>query len=114
MNVLIQNRNLPTEAIIDSHIRERIDRLAGETRLDSVSVVLIREPEAAPPIRAEIHVAVPGPDLRAKAVDATPGQAFRRAFDMILRKLKLRRENRSRQQKHGALRTSLSRGSMAR
>jgi ribosome-associated translation inhibitor RaiA len=114
MNVLIQNRNLPTEAIIDSHIRERIDRLAGETRLDSVSVVLIREPEAAPPIRAEIHVAVPGPDLRAKAADATPGQAFRRAFDSILRKLKLRRENRTRQQKLGSVRGKFSQGAYAR
>jgi len=76
--------------------------------------VLTRKPESAPPIRAEIHVAVPGPDLRAEASDHTPGQAFKRAFDAILSKLRLRRLNRSRQQKDGSVRTSLSRGSFVR
>lgn len=106
MKLTIRNRNLPSVRTLDALIETRLLALVERVRIDEASVVVEHCREASPPFRVEIHLAVPGPDLRAERIDATPLQAFTRALDDIELRLRERAQNRLDRAPARALRTS--------
>ncbi len=90
MKLTIRNRNISTEHAIDALIEASLIALAGRVRIDDATVTIERLAEASPPYRVQLHLAVPGPDLRAEHQDSTARQAFTRALDDIERKLRER------------------------
>ena len=90
MKLTIRNRNLSPEPAFDALIEARLIALADRVRIDDATVTIERLAEASPPYRVQLHIAVPGPDLRAEHNDSTARQAFTRALDDIERKLRER------------------------
>ncbi len=95
MKLTIQNRNIATISTLDSLIETRLQLLGNRVRIDQATVVLERRPEASPAYRVHLHVAVPGPDLKAVRVDNTPFQAFTRALSEIEEVLRERERKRA-------------------
>ncbi len=90
MKLTIRNLNLSAEHALDALIEARLIALAERVRIDDATVTIERLAEASPPYRVQLHIAVPGPDLRAEHNDSTVRQAFTRALDEIERKLRER------------------------
>jgi ribosome-associated translation inhibitor RaiA len=88
MKLTIRNGNLVTEHAFDALIESRLIALADRVRIDDALVTIERLSDASPPYRVQLHIAVPGPDLRAEHNDNTARQAFTRALDDIERKLR--------------------------
>ncbi len=109
MKITIRNRNLSTDQTFDTLIENRVLALAGRCRLDEVTVLIERRPEASPQFRVNLQVAVPGPDLRCERVDHTALRAFVRALEMIEEKLTERAAKRVAGTRHRSLRTAGSR-----
>ena len=94
MKLIIRNRHLPPINAIDALIETRLIGLTENLQIDEATVLVEHRRDASPPYRVELHLAVPGPDLRAERIDHTPLQAFTRALDDIERKLRQRAHNR--------------------
>jgi ribosome-associated translation inhibitor RaiA len=94
MKLIIRNRHLPPINAIDGVIESRLIGLTSGLQVDEAVVLVEHRRNASPPYRVELHLAVPGPDLRAERIDHTPLQAFTRALDDIERKLRQRTRSR--------------------
>jgi ribosomal subunit interface protein len=94
MKLTIRNRHLTPTNSIDALIETRLITLTERLHIDEATVVVEHRREASPAYRVELHLAVPGPDLRAERIDNTPLQAFTRALEDIERKLRDRALNR--------------------
>jgi ribosome-associated translation inhibitor RaiA len=94
MKLTIRNRNLSSASTLDTVIETRLLTLAARVRIEDATVTVERSLDASPPYRVEIHLAVPGPDLRAERSDNTPLQAFTGALAEIERHLRERAVNR--------------------
>lgn len=106
MKLNIQNKNLTAHNLLDTLIEARLRLLRTRVRIDEATVVIERMPEASPPYRVELHLAVPGPDLRSSQVDNTPVQAFTRALSEIEEHLRDRQRTRDLRGPSKARRTS--------
>lgn len=95
MKLTIRNRHLPPTNAIDGVIETRLINLTQAVQIEEAVVLVEHRRESSPPYRVELHLAVPGPDLRAERIDHTPMQAFTRALDEIERKLRERTARRS-------------------
>ncbi len=103
MKLTIRNHTFRAAHTLDSLIETRLLALAGRVRIDDATVLVEHRADASPPFRVEIHVAVPGPDLRTERIDNTPVQAFTRAVEDIenrLRERSLKRLGRSSSRAH--------------
>lgn len=109
MKLTIRNRNLVTEHAFDALIESRLIALADRVKIDDATVTLERLTDASPPYRVQLHIAVPGPDLRAEHNDNTARQAFTRALDDIERKLRERELKRIGRTRSRAPRTCVTR-----
>jgi ribosome-associated translation inhibitor RaiA len=96
MNLTIRHRRLRSFHALDSMVEDRLFALAALARIDDASVVLEHRVEESPAYRAEVHIAVPGPDLSVEAVDHTLANAFHRAVTELEGKLRERAEQRGR------------------
>lgn len=97
MKLTIRHRHVRSFHALDSMIETRLFALAELCRIEDAVVVLEHRAEESPAYRAEVHVAVPGPDLSVEAVDHTVANAFRRAVSELEGKL---RERVARRQRH--------------
>ena len=106
MKITIRNRNLSADQTFDALIENRILALATRCRLDDVAVLIERRSEASPQYRVDLHVAVPGPDLRCECVDHSPLRAFQRALEQVEEKLEARSAKRVGNTRTRSLRTA--------
>jgi ribosome-associated translation inhibitor RaiA len=90
MKLTIRNRHLAPDQSLDVLIENRLVTLSERVRLDEATVAVERRPEASPQFRVELHLAVPGPDLRAERVDHSPVRAFTRALEDLEARLRER------------------------
>jgi len=98
MKITIRHRLLRSRHDLDSLVEERLLALARIARIEEASVLLEQRAEKSPAFRAEVCVMIPGPDLRAEAVDHTLANAVRRALALLKAKLDeraFRRERRA-------------------
>jgi len=79
MNLTIRHRHLRSFHALDSMVEEHLFALAELVRIDDANVLLEHRSEESPAYRAEVRLAVSGPDLSAEAVGHTVAHAFRRA-----------------------------------
>jgi ribosomal subunit interface protein len=96
MKLTIHHLHITASHTLDSLVEDRLIALAELNRIDDAEVVLEHQSEKSPAFRAEVHIAVPGPDLSAEAVDHTAANAFRRAVAQIESKLRERAFRRGR------------------
>jgi ribosome-associated translation inhibitor RaiA len=96
MNLTIRHRHLRSFHALDSMVEKRVFALAELARIDDASVMLEHRAEESPAYRAEVHIAVPGPDLSVEAVDHTLANAFERAVSELEGKLRERAGQRQR------------------
>ena len=94
MKLTIRHRHLRSFHALDSMVEERVLALAEFGRIDDASVLLEHRAEESPAYRAEVRIAVSGPDLCAEAIDHTVAHAFRRAIGELEGKLRERAERR--------------------
>lgn len=90
MNLTIRHRRLRSFHALDAMVEDRLFALAELARIDDANVVLEHRVEESPAYRAEVRIAVPGPDLSAEAVDHTVANAFCRAVAELEGKLRER------------------------
>lgn len=94
MNLTIRHRRLRSFHALDSMVEDRLFALGEIAPIDEASVVLEHRAEESPAYRAEVHIAVPGPDLSVEAVDHTLANAFHRAVCELEVKLRERVQRR--------------------
>ncbi len=102
MKLTIRHRHLRSFHALDTMVEDRLFALAEIGRIDDACVTLERRSEESPAYRAEVRIAVPGPDLSAEAVDHTVAHAFRRAATELERKLRERARRRDRTRRGAA------------
>jgi hypothetical protein len=98
MRITIRHHLLHSRHDLDALVEEQLLALARTTRIEDASVLLEQRAEKSPAFRAEVCVTIPGPDLRAEAVDHTVANAVRRALALLKAKLAeraFRRERRT-------------------
>lgn len=96
MKLTIRHRSLRSFHALDAMVENHMIALAELCRIEDASVILERRSEESPSFRAEVRIAVPGPDLSAEAVDHTAANAFRRAVLELEGKLRDRSQRRER------------------
>ena len=98
MKLTIRHRHLRSFHALDSMVEDRLIALGELAEIGDASVLLEHRAGESPAYRAEVRIAVPGPDLSAEAADHTVANAFRRAVAEIegrLRERALRRARRT-------------------
>lgn len=98
MKLTIRHRRLRSFHALDSMVEDHLFALAELGQIDDALVLLEHRVEESPAYRAEVRIAVPGPDLSAEAVDHTVANAFRRAVSELEGKLRDRTTRRERRQ----------------
>ena len=80
MRLVLHHRFVRSTHDLDSLVEERILALAPRLAIEQANICLEHRPEASPAYRVTIHLVVPGPDLRAEAVNHTLPTAFDKAL----------------------------------
>lgn len=106
MKITIHHQTIRASNALNSMVEEQIFALTEFIRVDDANVTLQHRPEESPAYRAEVRMAVSGPDLTVVAVDHTIENAFLRAVTELEMKLRERAFRRDRQvvghRKHAA------------
>lgn len=106
MKIIIHHQTIRASNALHSLVEEQIFALTEFIRVDAAKVTLQHRPEESPAYRAEVSVAVSGPDLTVEAVDHTIENAFLHAVKELELKLRERAFRRDRQivghRKHAA------------
>ena len=71
MKIQIQIRGLNANASLRAWLEKQLERLHSLIPVSTAEVVLEREQNNAPAFHAQVHLAVPGPDIHAEARDHT-------------------------------------------
>ena len=76
-------------------VRQQIERLRRDLKIDEAKIVIERRREASPAFRLEAHLVTPGPDVFASARDHTLQAALRKLIKRLEAKIADRRERRA-------------------
>jgi ribosomal subunit interface protein len=71
MKIRFQIRGLNANPGLRGWLEKQLERLHSVIPVSTAEVVLERERDNAPAFRAQVHLAVPGPDIHASARDHT-------------------------------------------
>jgi ribosome-associated translation inhibitor RaiA len=71
MKIQFRIRGLNANAGLRAWLEKQLERLQNRIPVSTAEVVLERERDSAPAFRAQVHLAVPGPDIHAAARDHT-------------------------------------------
>ncbi len=71
MKIQFRIRGLNANAGLRAWLEQQLERLQSLIPVTTAEIVLERERESAPAFRAQVHLAVPGPDIHAAARDHT-------------------------------------------
>jgi ribosomal subunit interface protein len=80
MKLNVQHHNLRSTHELDSLLEQRIFKLEPRLQIDEACVRLECRWEKSPAYRVAIHIATPGPDLKAEGRDHTVRAAIGKAF----------------------------------
>ena len=95
MNIQFRIRGLNANAHLRAWLEQQLERLRRLIPVSTAEVALEHERQATPGFRAQVHLAVPGPDIHAVARDHT----FQAAWLKVIKDLTWQIERRkSRQQ----------------
>lgn len=75
MRFVLHHSNFHATDDLDHWIENAIRSLHPFIRIEQANVVLAYDHRASPAYRASAHLVIPGPDVRAEAVDHTPRTA---------------------------------------
>ena len=76
MKVITQYRNLKQSPRLDSEIEGMIGELGTLITVESALVTVERTTTEHPPVRVQIFIETPGPDIEVQALDYTPPAAL--------------------------------------
>jgi ribosome-associated translation inhibitor RaiA len=96
MRLFLQHAHLRSTDHLDRWVEQTLFGLHSLVRIDEAHVRLEYRADASPAYRASAHLVVPGPDLRAEAVDHT----VRTAFAKVLAQLKASATDRAARRRH--------------
>lgn len=96
MRLFLHHIHLRSTDHLDRRIEEDLFALLPLLRIEEAHVRLEYRSEASLAYRASVHLVVPGPDVRVKAV----GQTVRTAFARVLARLKARAAERAAHRRH--------------
>jgi hypothetical protein len=71
MKIQFRIRGLNPTARLREWLTQPLEGLRGLVKVSAADVLIERHREGAPPFRAAVHLAVPGPDLQAEAQEHT-------------------------------------------
>ncbi len=71
MKIQFRIRGFNANASLRAWLEQQLERLRSLIPVATAEVVMERQPNSAPPFRAQVHLAVPGPDIHAEARDHT-------------------------------------------
>jgi ribosomal subunit interface protein len=94
MKIQFRIRGLNANANLRSWLEKQLERLHNLIPVSTAEIVLERERNGAPAFRAQVHLAVPGPDIQADARDHT----LEAAWLKVAKKLRQQIERRKFQQ----------------
>lgn len=91
MKLQFQFRGLNANHQLRARLGQELEQLHLLIPVSTAEVVLEHKPEATPGIRACVHLAVPGPDIHAVAVDHTVQAAWLKVVKRLARKIERRK-----------------------
>lgn len=91
MNVQFHIRGLNDNSDLRRRLLHPLERWQRLISIAAVAVVLERQRDEAPPIRAYVSLAVPGPDLHAEARDHTLEAAWLKVTTALRRQIERRK-----------------------
>jgi ribosomal subunit interface protein len=94
MKIEFRIRGLNASAGLRAWLKKQLERLHNLIPVSTAEVMLERERDSAPAFRAQVHLAVPGPDIHAAARDHT----LEAAWLKVTRDLRQQMERRKVQQ----------------
>jgi putative sigma-54 modulation protein len=71
MKIQFRIRGLNSTASLRTWLEQQLEHLRSLMPVSTADVVLERQRDGAPAFRAQVHLAVPGPDIHAEACDHT-------------------------------------------
>lgn len=83
MRIVLQHANVRPTDRLDRWVEERLASLRPLIRIDEAYIRLEYRHDASPAYRASAHLVIPGPDVRAEAVDHTAGTAVAKLIEAI-------------------------------
>jgi ribosomal subunit interface protein len=91
MTIQFRIRGLNASASLRAWLEQQLQRLHGLIPVATAEVVLEREKDSAPAFRAQVHLAVPGPDIHADARDHTLEAAWLKVAKKLRQQIERRK-----------------------
>ena len=91
MKIQFRIRGLNANASLRAWLEQQLDRLHRLISVSAAEVVLEQRRDAAPAFRAQVHLAVPGPDIHAAARDHTFQAAWLKVFKNLKKQIERRK-----------------------
>ena len=94
MKIQFRIRGLNANASLRGWLEQQLERLHRLIPVSTADVVLEHQREATPGFRAQVHLAVPGPDIHAAARDHTFQAAWLKVIKNLTKQIERRRTRR--------------------
>ena len=94
MKLLIRHLDQKPSASFTAHLEKRLQIFTDIRQIDEARATLEHPSEASPAFRVTLHLATPGPDFSAEAVDHTLRAALTKTVFELLEKIQERETNR--------------------
>jgi ribosomal subunit interface protein len=91
MKIQFRIRGLNATAGLRAWLEKQLERLHSLIPVSTAEVVLERERDSAPAFRAQVHLAVPGPDIHAAARDHTLEAAWLKVAKNLCQQIERRK-----------------------
>lgn len=83
MRLNVQHLNIRSLDKLDSWVEKQIFALGRARQIDEANIRLVREENASPAYRVNVHLVTPGPDVFAESSDHTLRAAFTKAMKQL-------------------------------
>lgn len=100
----VEFKGLPASARWFSLIHSHLEAMRSQVRLDAARATLRHEEGVSPAYTAQVHLEVPGPDIKVAGSGFTLMEAWRKACEQIREVLRRRDEKRALARKRSGLR----------
>ncbi|MFN0069354.1 MAG: HPF/RaiA family ribosome-associated protein [Limisphaerales bacterium] len=91
MNIQFRIRGLNANASLRGWLEKQLERLHSLIPVSAAEVVLEQQRDHAPAFRAQVHLAVPGPDIHADARDHTVQATWLKVFKNLKKQIERRK-----------------------
>ena len=107
MKIQFRIRGLNSNASLRAWLAQQLEHLRSLVPVSTADVMLERQRDGAPAFRAQVHLAVPGPDIHAEACDHTLHAAWLKVAKKLRQQI-TRRKTRQQFQHRGQKNHSLT------